>query len=83
MATAVKTTESYGNSLGLLAPWSETFLMKRDYAYYFLVPCVFLDILIVLFLFTERTDIHSHLNVVLCIYNTFFLGIVLILSYRK
>lgn len=28
MATAVKTTEPYGNSLGLLAPWSEAFLMK-------------------------------------------------------
>lgn len=41
--TAVKTTEPYGNSLTLLAPWSE-----RDYAYYFLVHCVFLDIFTVI-----------------------------------
>jgi len=48
MATAVKTTESCENSLGLLAPWSETFLMKRDYAYFFLMHCVFLGILTVI-----------------------------------
>lgn len=42
MATAVKTTESCENSLGLLAPWSETFLMKRDYTYFFLnALCLF------------------------------------------
>lgn len=48
MATAVKTTESCENGLGLLAPCSETFLMKRDYAYLFLMHCVFLDILTVI-----------------------------------